>query len=177
MAKSLSIRFCLLGALLASAVVLLGAGTAAAKEPAGALQGGKHTKVSKARALGGSNRCLTRRSKRANTTRIRRRCKPPVAGAPAQPLYWGATIGDHLTGDQAPWDMNAVAKFEEETRKPVSLIQFYQPFANCSSSPCTFYDFPKGPMELIRGHGAIPVLSWASQSTPSTCSKPKPEPP
>src|SRR5829696_7023002 len=27
----------------------------------------------------------------------------PGAGAP---IYWGATIGSHLTGGQAPWDMN-----------------------------------------------------------------------
>jgi hypothetical protein len=172
MAKSLSIRFCLLGALLASAIVLLGVGTATAKEPAGALQGGKHTKVSKARALGGSNRCLTRRSKRVNTTRIRRRCKPPVASGPAQPLYWGATIGDHLTGDQAPWDMNAVAQFEGEAGKSASMVQFFQPFAQCAGSGCSFYSFPTTPMDDIRAHGSIPVLSWSSQSIPSNLNEP-----
>jgi hypothetical protein len=171
MAKSLSIRFCLLGALLASAIALLGAGAAVAKEPAGALQaGGKHTKVSKARALGGSNRCLSRRSKRVNTTR--RRCKPPVTSSPAKPLYWGATIGDHLTGDQAPWDMNAVAKFEQGAGKSASMVQFFQPFAQCSGSGCSFYSFPTTPMDDIRGHGSIPVLSWSSQAIPSTLSQP-----
>jgi hypothetical protein len=172
MAKSLSIRFCLLGALLASAIALLGVGTAAAKEPAGALQGGKHTKVSKARALGGSNRCLTRRSKRVNTTRIRRRCKPPVAAGPTQPLYWGATIGDHLTGDQAPWDMNAVTQFEGEAGKSASMVQFFQPFAQCGGSGCSFYSFPTTPMDDIRAHGSIPVLSWSSQSIPSNLNEP-----
>jgi hypothetical protein len=68
--------------------------------------------------------------------------------------------------------MSAVTKFEEMTRKSVSMVQFYQPFANCSSSPCSFYPFPKGPMELIRNHGSIPVLSWASQSTPSSVNEP-----
>jgi hypothetical protein len=172
MAKSLSIRFCLLGALLASSLVLLGVGSAAAKEPAGALQGGKHTKVSKARALGGSGRCVTRRSKRVNTTRIRRRCKPPVAGGPAQPLYWGATIGNHLTGDQAPWDMNAVTQFEGEAGKSASMVQFFQPFAQCGGSGCSFYSFPTTPMDDIRAHGSIPVLSWSSQSIPSNLNEP-----
>jgi hypothetical protein len=171
MAKSLSIRFCLLGALLASAIVLLGVGTAAAKESGGALQaGGKHAKVSKARALGGSSRCLPRRAKRIGTTR--RRCKPAVAAGPAQPLYWGATIGSHLTGDQAPWDMNAVAKFEHGAGKSASMVQFFQPFAQCSGSGCSFYSFPTTPMDDIRGHGSIPVLSWSSQAIPSGLNQP-----
>jgi len=83
------------------------------------------------------------------------------------PIYWGATIGTHLTGGQAPWDMTAVAKFEEGTRKPVSAIQFFQPFANCNSAPCSFYRFPVTPFENIRKHGAIPVLAWSSQSLPA----------
>ena len=29
-----------------------------------------------------------------------------------QAIYWGAQIGDQLTGEQAPWDMNAVNQFE-----------------------------------------------------------------
>jgi Glycosyl hydrolase family 26/Bacterial Ig domain len=88
------------------------------------------------------------------------------------PVYWGATIGSQLTGTQAPWDMTAVTKFEELTRKPLSLIQFYQPFANCSSNPCSFYGFPRSPLESVRQHGAIPVLSWSSQSIPSSLSEP-----
>ena len=35
----------------------------------------------------------------------------------SQPLYWGATIGSQLTGDQAPWDMGAVADFEQGAGK------------------------------------------------------------
>jgi beta-mannanase len=172
MAKSLSIRFLLLVALLASAIALLGAGAAAAKAPAGELQSaGKHARVSKARALG-SSRCLSRRSKRVNTTRIRRRCKPAVAAGPTQPLYWGATIGSHLTGDQAPWDMNAVAQFEGGAGKSASTVQFFQPFAQCGGSDCSFYSFPTTPMDDIRGHGSIPVLSWSSQAIPSTTSQP-----
>jgi len=96
----------------------------------------------------------------------------PVPSPSAGPIYWGATIGSQLTGTQAPWDMTAVTKFEEMTHKGVSMVQFYQPFASCSSSPCSFYAFPKGALELIRNHGSIPVLSWASQSTPSSVNEP-----
>jgi hypothetical protein len=90
----------------------------------------------------------------------------------APSLYWGATIGSQLTGEEAPWDMSAVTKFEEKTQKPVSLIQFFQPFAECEGSSCSFYDFPTTPMESIREHGSIPVLSWSSQSIPSSLEEP-----
>ncbi|HET9198144.1 MAG TPA: Ig-like domain-containing protein [Solirubrobacterales bacterium] len=90
---------------------------------------------------------------------------PPTTGG--GPILWGATIGSHLTGNQAPWDMGAVAKFEEGARKKASMVQFFQPFANCNPS-CSFYKFPTNPMESIRQHGSIPVLSWSSQSIPST---------
>jgi len=94
--------------------------------------------------------------------------EPEPAPQPSSgPLYWGATIGSHLTGNQAPWDMTAVSKFEEGVHKKVSMVQFFQPFANCNPG-CSFYKFPTSPMESIRQHGSIPVLSWSSQSIPST---------
>jgi hypothetical protein len=96
--------------------------------------------------------------------------EPTPAPAPtssAGPIYWGATIGSHLTGSQAPWDMSAVTKFEEGAHKKASMVQFFQPFANCNPG-CSFYKFPTSPLESIRQHGSIPVLSWSSQSIPST---------
>jgi hypothetical protein len=96
---------------------------------------------------------------------------PPSEGlAPA--LYWGASIGSQLTATQAPWDMGAVTRFEQIAGKQVSLVNFFAPFANCASTPCSFYPFPTGPMERIREYGAIPVFSWSSQSIPSTRSEP-----
>ena len=56
--------------------------------------------------------------------------------------------------------------------KPASVINFSSPFADCSKSPCDFYEFPTGPMEKVRQHGAIPFFSWASQSTPATLNQP-----
>jgi beta-mannanase len=95
----------------------------------------------------------------------------PTPAPSGGPIYWGATIGSQLTGNQAPWDMSAVTKFEEETRKKVSLVQFFQPFAQCGST-CSFYSFPTSPLENIRLHGSIPVLSWSSQSIPSSNNEP-----
>jgi hypothetical protein len=91
----------------------------------------------------------------------------PTPTPTSGPIYWGATIGSHLTGNQAPWDMSAVTKFEEGARKKASMVQFFQPFANCNPG-CSFYKFPTSPLESIRQHGSIPVLSWSSQSIPST---------
>jgi hypothetical protein len=88
------------------------------------------------------------------------------------PVYWGATIGPQLTGNQAPWDMGAVTKFEEISHKKTSLVQFFQPFSTCSGGSCSFYGFPTTPLENIRQHGAIPVLSWSSQSIPSSLNEP-----
>jgi Glycosyl hydrolase family 26/Bacterial Ig domain len=97
--------------------------------------------------------------------------EPTPTPTPSGPLYWGATIGKHLTGGQAPWDMGAVSKFEENVGKKVSLVQFFQPFANCNPA-CSFYKFPVTPLENVRTHGSIPVLSWSSQSIPSTTNEP-----
>src|SRR4051812_23717863 len=97
--------------------------------------------------------------------------EPAPEAVSGGPIYWGATIGTHLTGGQPPWDMSAVTKFEEETRKKVSMVNFFQPFANCNPG-CSFYSFPSGPLENIRLHGSIPVLSWSSQSIPSVKSEP-----
>jgi len=99
---------------------------------------------------------------------------PPPAEDTTSALYWGASIGDQLTGEQAPWDMGAVTEFERIAGKKVSLVNFFSPFANCPTSggSCSFYKFPTGPMESIREYGAIPVFSWSSQSIPSRLSEP-----
>jgi hypothetical protein len=34
--------------------------------------------------------------------------KPKQGGGNRHGIYWGAQIGDQLTGEQAPWDMSAV---------------------------------------------------------------------
>jgi mannan endo-1,4-beta-mannosidase len=171
MAKGSSNRLAVRVLWAAAAIFVLSAGIAHAGS-------GKHAfhqraKLSDARALGGLNRCVRARAKRINPAGVRRRCgrKPAEASRTPQPLYWGATIGDHVTGEQAPWDMTAVTRFEGETGRSASLVQFFQPFANCNPD-CDFYEFPAEPMESIRTHGSIPVLSWSSQSIPSSLDEP-----
>jgi hypothetical protein len=162
--------------LLALFVVALSIGSATASAAArGDRRALLRLGVDDARTVAVSNRCLARRSKRARVSaRGRRRClRPASASRDPQPLYWGATIGSQLTGTQAPWDMGAVSRFEQEAQKPLSLIQLFQPFADCSAAPCSFYDFPTTPLEDIRSHGAIPVLSWSSQSIPSSLEEPE----
>jgi hypothetical protein len=83
-----------------------------------------------------------------------------------RPAYWGAWIGTQLTGGQPPWDMSSVGRFSELAAKTPSLLEFAAPFADCSTSPCTYYRFPRFEMETIRNFGAIPFFSWGSQSTP-----------
>ena len=48
------------------------------------------------------------------------------AGAAAKPrkMYWGAWIGDQLTGEEAPFDMRAVSRFEGKLGKSLSLVEF-----------------------------------------------------
>jgi mannan endo-1,4-beta-mannosidase len=81
-------------------------------------------------------------------------------------IYWGAWIGPQLTGAQPPWDMSSVSHFEGMVGKGLSLLEFAAPFADCSASPCDFYDFPTYEMQTIRNYGAIPFFSWGSQSIP-----------
>jgi hypothetical protein len=92
---------------------------------------------------------------------------------PPNSLYWGAQIGDQMTGEAAPWDMNPVYRFEQLTGKGLSLVEFASPFAECGSSGCTFIKFPTTPLENIRRYGAIPVFSWNSTFSPPSIDQPE----
>jgi hypothetical protein len=87
---------------------------------------------------------------------------------PPRPVYWGAWIGTQLTGASAPWDMGAVARFEELMGKGVSLLEFSSPFEDCNRIPCRPYDFPRGAMDSVRQHGSIPLFSWGAEVSPRT---------
>jgi hypothetical protein len=91
--------------------------------------------------------------------------EPAPTPKPAS-IYWGAWIGNQLTGTEAPWDMNAVSKVEQMAGKKLSIVNFSAPFANCSGSSCSFYNFPSSEFNSIRSHGSIPFYSWGSQSIP-----------
>ena len=105
--------------------------------------------------------------------------KPPAAASTTAPVpaailarraarkrYWGAWIGSQLTGEQAPFDMRAVSKFERIADKPLSIVHWAYPFADCTSNPCTFIAFPSREVTKVRRHGAIPMVSWSSAAVP-----------
>jgi mannan endo-1,4-beta-mannosidase len=82
-------------------------------------------------------------------------------------LYWGAQIGEQLTGEAAPWDMRAVSVFEGVVGKSLSLVALSSPFADCDAGTCEFFDFPTEQMKKVRAYGALPFLNWGSQATSS----------
>jgi hypothetical protein len=173
MAKGLHRSLILAAAVVALILATSGTASARSRDSQRQAHGGRVALVD-ARAVSRSKRCVAERAKKRFARRLRARCggRRSTASAALQPLYWGATIGSQLTGNQAPWDMGAVSKFEEATRKSASLIQFFQPFSECTASSCRYDSFPTQPMENIRAHGSIPVLSWSSQSIPSSLNEP-----
>ncbi|HEX5592387.1 MAG TPA: glycosyl hydrolase [Solirubrobacterales bacterium] len=183
MAQSSSRRLAARVVWLAAVIFLLSAGLALAKSGSGHSGGRKQVKLANARALrtftvspSGAKPAPAAKGAAAAGAAPAVGVAPAVEVAPApkpapQPLYWGATIGSHLTGTQAPWDMNAVSKFEQGAGKSASAVQFFQPFAYCNPG-CSFYRFPTTPMNSIRSHGSIPVLSWSSQSIPWSLNEP-----
>ena len=99
----------------------------------------------------------------------------PVASAKksAVPgMYWGAWIGSQLTGVEAPWDMSAVSRFEQNLGKGLSLVELSAPFSDCEAETCVPHPLPVDALEAIRDHGAIPVFSWGSQPNSATLEDP-----
>lgn len=90
---------------------------------------------------------------------------PATSAAKPRGLFWGAWVGDQMTGTEPPWDMSAVSDLEGYVHKGLSLLEFSAPFSDCSTSPCTPYPFPAEQMQNIRNYGAIPFFSWNSGSS------------
>ncbi len=90
--------------------------------------------------------------------------KPPKP----KPFYWGAWIGDQITGTDAPWDMSPVQFFEAMVGKGLSLVEFSSAWQVCGRSGCEPYEFPREAMDNVRRYGAIPVYSWGAESSPRT---------
>jgi Glycosyl hydrolase family 26 len=83
-------------------------------------------------------------------------------------LLWGAWLAD-----PEPWRRSRISAFEHLVGKGLSLVEFGVPFANCAQPRCTYYRFPRAAMDGIRAAGAIPVLSWSSESIPATVNEPQ----
>lgn len=97
---------------------------------------------------------------------------PAQAASSSPSAYWGASIGNHLTGSAPPYDMAGADAFEALAGKRMGLIGFSLPWASCYEDPCTFKGFPTAQMDAIRQRGAIPVFSWASYSQPLSENQP-----
>jgi hypothetical protein len=91
------------------------------------------------------------------------------ARAPAD--YWGAEIGRQFSAVPPPYDMAALAAFRGVVGKAPSIVAFNIPFEGCSPT-CNYYPFPAAQLAAIRGYGAIPMLNWASQSSPLAVAEP-----
>jgi hypothetical protein len=89
--------------------------------------------------------------------RVAKRGKPST-------MYTGAWIGDQITGTAPPYDMNAVHQFAGMIGKGLSIVEWAQPFSDCSGSSCNDLGFPTSSMQDVRNYGAIPMLSWSSAS-------------
>lgn len=96
------------------------------------------------------------------------RSPSPAETPPPDAAYWGAWIGPQFTGTPAPEDMGAVGEFEKLARKSLSLLETFSGWAACSgSSPSCepTVPFPRAQFEAMRGYGAIPLYSWASEGS------------
>jgi hypothetical protein len=90
------------------------------------------------------------------------------SGTPQQiqrPAYWGAWIGDQVTGEAPPWDMRPVAQLEALLGKGLSLLALGSAFADCTPAPCRYFEFPTKAMDNVYAYGAIPVFNWSSQES------------
>jgi hypothetical protein len=72
--------------------------------------------------------------------------------------------------------MGAVTEFEKLTQKPLSILETFASWASCpgSSPPCqATAAFPRPQFEAMRGYGAIPLYSWASEGTGEAAAQPE----
>jgi len=102
--------------------------------------------------------CLVAAPAQAAQSHQRKAAKP-------KPVYWGAWVGDQITGTDAPWDMGPIGYFEQLVGKGLSLVEFSSSWQVCGRT-CEPYKFPGEAMDNVRGYGAIPVYSWGAESSP-----------
>jgi hypothetical protein len=77
-------------------------------------------------------------------------------------VYWGAYVGGAQYGiTDAPWDMAAARRFEANTGKRMSLLEWGQDWYECSTT-CGLRSFRADLMSKARARGYLPVLSWGS---------------
>ncbi len=83
---------------------------------------------------------------------------------PVKSIYWGAWINGNTYGlDDAPWNADSIAIFENHTGKKLSILHWGQPWWSCSPS-CRYQNFQDQieQYDSTRRQGMIPLVDWAS---------------
>ena len=102
--------------------------------------------------------------------------EPPVELGPepsikpsSTSLYWGAWIDPGPRDQPAPVNLARIDAFEYMVGKRPSILESYSAFFKCddgSGGACSGeYGFPEEQLETIRQRGAIPLFTWASESS------------
>jgi hypothetical protein len=74
----------------------------------------------------------------------------------APEVYWGAyASGARYGGIDAPWDMRSVTRFEANTDKRMSLLEWGQAWWECSTT-CGLRPFRADLMQRVRRRGTSP---------------------
>ena len=97
----------------------------------------------------------------------------PQAESTSRSVYWGAYVGGgqyRLT--DAPWDMTSADRFEANTGKRMSLLEWGQDWYECSSS-CGLRGFRADLMNKARARGYLPVLTWGSYEDGKDANQPR----
>src|SRR5687768_7499587 len=63
----------------------------------------------------------------------------------------GIALGVYQHG--APWEMDALAQFEQSAERPVDIVMWYQDWAQAREIDLAL-------LARIAGHGALPLLTW-----------------
>jgi hypothetical protein len=90
---------------------------------------------------------------------------------PSDSLYWGAWIDPGTSAQPSPVEPARIANFESIAGKPLSLLESFSAFAECST--CSFIPFPSQQLNAIRARGAVPLFTWASEATSGEVSQPE----
>lgn len=103
---------------------------------------------------------------------------PPVTpeppAIPADSAYWGAWIDPGTSEQPSPVNAERIGAFETIAGKPPSLLESYSAWSQCTGETCSrTYEFPEAQLQEIRDRGAIPLFSWASESSSGEVSQPK----
>jgi hypothetical protein len=99
---------------------------------------------------------------------------PEPVVVPPDSVYWGAWIDPGTPEQPAPINPTAISNFEAIAGKAPSILESYSAWKVCSGETCSSeYQFPQQQLEAIRARGAIPLFSWAGESSSGEVSQPK----